>query len=304
MGQKNNKKESKNKINNNNLKNLYNDKHENQNNKEENFEIDMNIDEESISFISLNDKKNEDDKNMSKYNDDNLNNTQRNLYNKGNRYENDDNISENEDENLDRIINEIHLNAKKREEEYLKSLNKQKNINNIANTPKKVKEDIIISKEKTFNEVFDLKNIKFKTSDSSPEELLQQLQLIKLNEKLFGFIDFKNIVIIDFETCQIISSINYGEFKLIFIDKTPSNNFLFKENNKIISYHLKENSLIRINLPVFEYKKNDKNISSWFLISGTNEFINKAKIIDDKFMISLFELRMEKWNLNPNKKEN
>jgi hypothetical protein len=121
---------------------------------------------------------------------------------------------------------------------------------------------------------------------------------------LFGFIDFKNIVIIDFEACQIISNINYGELKLIFIDKTPNNNFLFKENNKIISYHLKDNNLIKINLPVFEYKKNEKNISSWFLISGTNEFINQAKIIDDKFMISLFELRMEKWNLNPNYKEN
>ena len=303
IGEKNNKNESKKNINNINLKNLYNDKHENKYNKEENFENDINLDEESISNISLNDKKNRDDNNMSKYNDD-LNNTQSNLYNKGNRYENDDNISENEDEYFDKIINEIHLNAKKREEEYLKSLNKQKNINNIVNTPKKVKEDIIISKERTFNEVFDLKNIKFKTNDSSPEELLQQLQLIQLNEKLFGFIDFKNIVIIDFETCQIISNINYGELKLIFIDKTPTNNFLFKENNKIISYHLKDKNLIKINLPVFEYKKNDKNISSWFLISGTNEFINKAKIIDDKFMISLFELRMEKWNLNPNYKEN
>jgi hypothetical protein len=300
IGEKNNKNESKKNINNINLKNLYNDKHENKYNKEENFENDINLDEESISNISLNDKKNRDDNNMSKYNDD-LNNTQSNLYNKGNRYENDDNISENEDEYFDKIINEIHLNAKKREEEYLKSLNKQKNINNIVNTQKKVKEDIIISKERTFNEVFDLKDIKFKTNDSSPEELLQQLQLIQLNEKLFGFIDFKNIVIIDFETCQIISNINYGELKLIFIDKTPTNNFLFKENNKIISYHLKDKNLIKINLPVFEYKKNDKNISSWFLISGTNEFINKAKIIDDMFMISLFELRMEKWNLNNNK---
>ena len=303
IGEKNNKNETKDIINNNNLKNIYNDNHENKNNKEEIFENDTNLDEESISNISLNDKENGYDKNISKNNDD-LNNTQRNFYNKGNRYENDDNISENEDEYLDKIINEIHFNAKKREEEYLKSSNKQKNINNIVNTPKKVKEDIIISKEKVFNEVFDLKNIKFKISDSSPEELLQQLQLIKLNEKLFGFIDFKNIVIIDFETCQIISNINYGDLKLIFIDKTPSNNFLFKENSKIISYHLKDNNLIKISLPVFEYIKNDKNISSWFLISGTNEFINKAKIIDDKFMISLFELKMEKWNLNPNNKEN
>lgn len=303
IGEKNNKNETKDIINNNNLKNIYNDNHENKNNKDENFENDTNLDEESISNISLNDKENGYDKNISKNNDD-LNNTQRNFYNKGNRYENDDNISENEDEYLDKIINEIHFNAKKREEEYLKSSNKQKNINNIVNTPKKVKEDIIISKEKVFNEVFDLKNIKFKISDSSPEELLQQLQLIKLNEKLFGFIDFKNIVIIDFEACQIISNINYGDLKLIFIDKTPSNNFLFKENSKIISYHLKDNNLIKISLPVFEYIKNDKNISSWFLISGTNEFINKAKIIDDKFMISLFELKMEKWNLNPNNKEN
>ena len=292
--------ENKKDINNNNLKNIYNDKH---NFKEENFESDDNLDEESISNISLNDKENLEDKSTIKKND-NLNNTQRNSYNKGNRYENDDNNSESDDENVDKILNEIHFNAKKREKEYLLSLNKQKNIKNIANTPKKVKEDIIISKEKTFNEVFDLKDIKLKTSDSSPEELIQQLQLIKLNEKLFGFIDFKNIVIIDFETCQIISNINYNEHKLIFIDKTPNNNFLFKENNKIISYHLKDNRLIKINLPVFEYKKNDNNISSWFLISGTIEFINKAKIIDDKFMISLFELRMEKWNLNPNNKEN
>ena len=151
-----------------------------------------------------------------------------------------------------------------------------------------------------FKEVFELKYIQFKTEDSSPEEILQQITLIKINQKLFGFLDKENIVIINFETCEVVTKIYYGDNKLIYSDKTPNNNLLFKENNKIISYNLKDNDLIRINLPVFEYNENEKNISSWFLISGRNEFINKAKIIDDKFMISLFELRIEKWNLNTN----
>ena len=157
-----------------------------------------------------------------------------------------------------------------------------------------------IQNKNIFKEVFNLKNIQFKTEDSSPEEIIQQIILIKINNKLFGFLDKEYFIIINFITCEVVSKIFYGLKKLIYIDKTPNDNFLFKENNKIISYTLRDNDLIRINLPVFEYNKNDKNISSWFLISGSIEFINKAKIIDDNFMISLFELRMEKWNLNNN----
>ena len=153
-------------------------------------------------------------------------------------------------------------------------------------------------RKKLFKEVFNLKYIQFKTEDSSPEEKLQQIILIKINNKLFGFLDKEYFIIINFVTCEVVSKIFFGLKKLIYIDKTSNDNFLFKENNKIISYKLRDNDLIRINVPVFEYNKNDKNISSWFLISGSIEFINKAKIINNMFMISLFELRMEKWNLN------
>ena len=205
------------------------------------------------------------------------------------RYENGNN-SEDSEENIDSILEEIKINAQKREEEYLKSQTEQKNL--LIDT---------IKRKKLFKEVFNLKYIQFKTEDSSSEEIIQQIVLIKVNDKLFGFLDKEFFTIINFVTCEVVTKISYGLRKLIYIDKTPSNNFLFKEKNKIISYTLRDNDLIRINLPVFEYNKNDKNISSWFLISGSIEFINKAKIIDDMFMISLFELRMEKWNLNNNK---
>ena len=225
-----------------------------------------------------------------------LNNT-RNYHINTNRYENDDyNITEDSEENIDKLLEEIKINTLKREEEYLKAQVKQKQKDMIV---KKV-DNIPIKKINQFNEVFELKYIQFKTEGSSPEEIIQQIILIKINKKLFGFLDKENIVIINFETCEVVTKILYGYNKLIYIDKTPNNNFLFKENNKIISYNLKDNDLVRINLPVFEYNENEKNISSWFLISGRNEFINKAKIIDDKFMISLFELRIEKWNLNTN----
>ena len=238
-------------------------------------------------------------------NDENCNETKE-LHNKGNRYENDS--DDDSEEKIDKILEEIQINAQKREEEYLQSLKLQNNTNNNSNKKEKENEDIIINKnkEKQFKEIFNVKFIQFKTEDSTPEEMMQQIVLIKMNEKLFGYVDKDNIVIIDFEKCEILSKIDYGSNKLIYIDKTPSDNLLFKENNTIISYHLKDNNLTRINLPVFEYNKNDKNVLSWFLISGSNDFINKAKIIDNKFMISLFELRMEKWNLNQNinKKQN
>ena len=224
-----------------------------------------------------------------------INNKKENYKINKNRYENDDEDSE---ENIDQILEEIKINTQKREEEYLKAQIIQ---NNNPNSFKIEKNDKIKNKTQ-FNEIFNLKYILFKTEESSAEEIIQQIVLIKINKKLFGFLDMENFVIIDFETCEVVSKIAYGFNKLIYIDKTPNNNLLFKENNKIISYCLKDNDLIRINLPVFEYNKNDKNVSSWFLISGSIEFINKAKIIDDKFMISLFELRMEKWNLNNNLK--
>ena len=215
-----------------------------------------------------------------------FNNKKEDLKKNFNRYEND-NKSEDSEENIDSILEEIKINAQKREEEYLKAQNEQKNL--LID---------LVKRKKLFKEVFNLKYIQFKTEDSSSEEIIQQIVLIKVNDKLFGFLDKEFFTIINFITCEVVTKIFYGLRKLIYIDKTPNNNFLFKENNKIISYTLTDNDLIRINLPVFEYNKNDKNISSWFLISGSIEFINKAKIIDDMFMISLFELRMEKWNLN------
>ena len=118
--------------------------------------------------------------------------------------------------------------------------------------------DKIIKNKTQFNEVFNLKYILFKIEESTPEEIIQQIALIKINKKFFGYLDMDHIVIIDFETCQVVTKIFYGFNKLIYIDKTPNNNLLFKENNKIISYCLKDNDLIRINLPVFEYNKNDK----------------------------------------------
>ena len=225
-----------------------------------------------------------------------INNKKEDLKIKINRYENDDNtISEDSEENIDKILEEIKINTQKREEEYLKSqIEKNKQILSFGDENNKIQNKNI------FKEVFNLKNIQFKTEDSSPEEIIQQIVLIKINNKLFGFLDKEYFIIINFITCEVVSKIFYGLKKLIYIDKTPNDNFLFKENNKIISYTLRDNDLIRINLPVFEYNKNDENISSWFLISGSIEFINKAKIIDDNFMISLFELRMEKWNLNNN----
>ena len=225
-----------------------------------------------------------------------INNKKEDLKIKINRYENDDNnLSEDSEENIDKILEEIKINTQKREEEYLKSqIEKNKQILSLGDKNNKTQNKNI------FKEVFNLKNIQFKTEDSSPEEIIQQIVLIKINNKLFGFLDKEYFIIINFITCEVVSKIFYGLKKLIYIDKTPNDNFLFKENNKIISYTLRDNDLIRINLPVFEYNKNDKNISSWFLISGSIEFINKAKIIDDNFMISLFELRMEKWNLNNN----
>ena len=204
-----------------------------------------------------------------------------------NNYEKDENTSnENSEENIDEILQEIKINAEKREEEYIKLEKKQKNYK-IEN------EDIIIIKKKIFTEVFNLEKIKSKKN--------LDLCLIKINSKIFSFLDDENIILIDFEKCSIISKINYGlNNTLTYLDKTPNNNLLFKEKNKIISYHLNKNDLKRIYLPVYEYNEKRKNKSKWCLISGNNteDFINKAKIIDNNFMISLFEFRMEKWNLN------
>ena len=229
---------------------------------------------------------------------------QENLYNKtnsdekmknkninGNNYEKDENVSnEDSEENSDEIIQEIKINAEKREEEYIELEKKQKQY-------KMEKEDIIIIKKKIFNEVFNLEKIKSKTN----QDLSSTLSLIKINEKIFSFLDNENIILINFETCSVIYKINYGFNKTpIYLDKTPNDNLLFKEKNKIISYHINKNDLKRIYLPVFEYNEKRKNISKWCLISGsdTEDFINKAKIIDNRFMISLFEFRIEKWNLN------
>ena len=289
-------------------KSIYKD-NENSDKKELNSSDKKNRINEDIYSKEVKDEKGSNHKNnyQTIKNEESFNKTQE-FHTNGNRYENDDNnISEDSEENIDKLLEEIKINAEKREEEYLQSLKEQNKIKINTNSNKKKKqiqkqkEDIIVIKEKQFKEVFNLKFIQFKTEDSTPEEILQQIVLIKINENLFGYLDKDYFVIIDFEKCEAIAKINYGFNKLIYIDKTPNNNLLFKENNTIISYHFKDNHLIRINLPVFEYNnKDEKNISSWFLISGSIEFINLAKIIDNKFMISLFELRMEKWNLNHN----
>ena len=213
----------------------------------------------------------------------------------GNNYEKDENISSDESsENIDEIIQEMKTIAEKREEEF-KKLDKNQIVIN------REQEDIIVIKGKIFNEIFNLEKIKCKTNTDDSISSSSLLSLIKINDKLFSFLDNENIIIVNFETCSIVSKINYGSNILIYIDKTPNDNLLFKEKNKIISYHIKNNNLIKIYLPVFEYNNSKgKKISKWFLISGSNDFINKAKIIDNNFMICLFEFRMEKWNLNHN----
>ena len=214
----------------------------------------------------------------------------------GINYEKDENsLSGNSEEDEDEILKEIKMNAKKREEELIQI----EKLGKFQQIIKKSKEEIIIIKSKIFNELFNLENINYKTyNDSIPSSSL--LTLIKINDKTFGFLDYENIILVDFEKCSVISKINYRPNTLIYIDKTPNDNLLFREKNKIISYHIKNNDLIRINLPVFEYNAKDKKTSKWYLISGSEEFINKAKIIDDNFMICLFEFRMEKWNINQN----
>ena len=222
--------------------------------------------------------------------DNNLNNTQKGFYPNRNRYEQDENNISDEDseKNIDEIILEIKTNAEKREEEYIKYEQSQKMLN--KEKEKEENEDIFI-------ELFNLSKIKCKIYDASKEKL----SLIHLNQNLFCFLDFESIIIINFETNSVVSKIDYGSNNLIYIDKTFNDNFLFKDKNKIISYHLNRDELIRINLPVFEYNNTKgKKISSWYLISGNEEFINLAKIIDNNFMICLFEFRMEKWNLNHN----
>ena len=214
----------------------------------------------------------------------------------GINYEKDENsLSGNSEEDEDEILKEIKMNAKKREEELIQI----EKLGKFQQIIKKSKEEIIIIKSKIFNELFNLENINYKTyNDSIPSSSF--LTLIKINDKTFGFLDYENIILVDFEKCSVISKINYRPNTLIYIDKTPNDNLLFREKNKIISYHIKNNDLIRINLPVFEYNAKDKKASKWYLISGSEEFINKAKIIDDNFMICLFEFRMEKWNINQN----
>ena len=204
-----------------------------------------------------------------------------------NNYEKDEKVSSEDDseENVDKIIQEMKYNAEKKEEEYLNSI-------------KKDKEDIIIIRRRIFNEIFNLEKIKYKSNNSD------SISLIKINDKLFSFLDNENIIIVNFETCLVVSKINYGLNNLIYIDKTPNDNLLFKEKNKIISYHIKNNDLIKINLPVFEYNSKGKNMSKWYLISGNDEFIHKAKIINNNFMICLMEFRLEKWSLKNNDDKN
>ena len=241
--------------------------------------------------------------NNSNINKDNKENIYDNIINKkeekgknnninGNNYEKDENnLSDDSEENVDDILQEIKINAEKREKEYIQLEKKQKYIK-IEN------EDIIIIKKKIFNEVFNLEKIKLKYNNNSKSHLLS---LIKINEKIFAFLDNENIILVNFETCSEVSKINYGlNTTLIYLDQTPNGNLLFKEKNKIISYHINKNNLIRIYLPVFEYIDKRKKLMKWCLISGNEneDFINKAKIIDKSFMISLFEFRLEKWNLN------
>jgi hypothetical protein len=212
----------------------------------------------------------------------------------GNNYEKDENVlSDDSEEDIDEVLQEIKINAEKREEEYKRIEESQKKL-------KKENEDIIIIKKKIFNEIFNLEQIKFKkTNDTLSPSLI--LPLIKINDKIFAFLDNEYIILVDFEKCSVVSKINYSSNNpLIFIDKTPNDNLLFKEKNKIISYHIKRNDLTRIYLPVYEYRENRKKISKWYLISGSEDFIIKAKIINNSFMICLFEFKMEKWNLNQN----
>ena len=212
----------------------------------------------------------------------------------GNNYEKDENVlSDDSEEDIDEVLQEIKINAEKREEEYKRIEESQKKL-------KKENEDIIIIKKKIFNEIFNLEQIKFKkTNDTLSPSLI--LPLIKINDKIFAFLDNEYIILVDFEKCSVVSKINYSSNNpLIFIDKTPNDNLLFKEKNKIISYHIKRNDLTRIYLPVYEYREKRKTISKWYLISGSEDFIIKAKIINNSFMICLFEFKMEKWNLNQN----
>ena len=254
------------------------------------YESPYNNKEESIyQFQSKEIEEIKNDSTINLYN--NINNISNNyIKNKpinGNNYEKDEKLSSEDDseENVDEILQEMKYNAIKKEEEYLKSI-------------KKDREDIIIIKSKIFKEIFNLEKIKYKSNNSD------SIPLIKINDKLFSFLDNENIIIVNFETCLMVSKINYGLNNLIYIDKTPNDNLLFKEKNKIISYHIKKNDLIKINLPVFEYNSKGKYISKWYLISGNDEFIHKAKIINNNFMICLMEFRMEKWNLKNNNNKN
>ena len=254
------------------------------------YESPYNNKEESIyQFQSKEIEEIKNDSTINLYN--NINNISNNyIKNKptnGNNYEKDEKLSSEDDseENVDEILQEMKYNAIKKEEEYLNSI-------------KKDREDIIIIKSKIFKEIFNLEKIKYKSNNSD------SIPLIKINDKLFSFLDNENIIIVNFETCLMVSKINYGLNNLIYIDKTPNDNLLFKEKNKIISYHIKKNDLIKINLPVFEYNSKGKYISKWYLISGNDEFIHKAKIINNNFMICLMEFRMEKWNLKNNNNKN
>ena len=166
---------------------------------------------------------NNNNHNIIRYNISN-NNSEINIHNikqkniNGNNYEKDEKIASEEDseENVDDIIQEMKINAEKKEEEYLQSI-------------KKEKEDIIIIKSKIFNEIFNFEKIKYKMNKSN------SISLIKINDKLFSFLDNENIIIVNFETCSIVSKISYGPNPIIYIDKTPVDNLLFKEKNKIIS---------------------------------------------------------------------
>ena len=260
------------------------------------YESPYNNKEESLYQSPSKDIEETNDSNINQYNNINNNNEIYNIYSNikdktknGNNYEKDEKIESEDDsdneENVDEILQEMKYNAEKREEEYLNSI-------------KKDKEDIIIIKSKIFNEIFNLEKIRYKSNNPD------SISLIKLNDKFFSFLDDENIIIVNFDSCLIVSKIKYGLNNLIYIDKTPNDNLLFKEKNKIISYHIKNNDLIKINLPVFEYNSNRKNMSKWYLISGNDEFIHKAKIINNNFMICLLEFRMEKWNLKHNNNYN
>ena len=236
------------------------------------------------------DKSNTNDDNIIIYN---MNSKDKVFNGNGNNYEKDEVLSDNSEENIDEILQEIRINAEKREEEFQKLEKMQKRL-------MKEKEDIIVIRKKIFDEIFNMEKIKYKKNNDSSSSVLS---LIKINNNIFAFLDFENIILVDFLTCTVVSKIFYGtNIPFSFIDKTPNDNLLFKEKNKIISYHIKRNDLIRINLPVYEYIEKRKKLSKWYLISGSEneDFINKAKIIDNSFMICLFEFRLEKWNLNQN----